>query len=171
MQVSEQKRGDVTTEAVGSVPSQRGWWCLSACSRGTSGNVLHSDSWAWQQLPQQHDFFLWTGQMQVSSQDSSFPWLCSADWKRRTDPLGASPSRGWQGQGMELPPLPSWVQLSRHCPARALSLAVAAGAHGSVCQQTAAPSGSTQFAMGCCWWAAAEIILAPYGWDRSRQGG
>lgn len=102
MQVSEQKRGDVTTEAVGSVPSQRRWWCLSACSRGTSGNVLHSDSWAWQQLPQQHDFFLWTGQMQVSSQDSSFPWLCScssADWKGRTGPLCASPTKGLAGAG------------------------------------------------------------------------
>lgn len=91
------KRGDATTEAVGSVPSQRCWQCLSACSRGTSGNVLHSDSWAWQQLPQQHNLFLRIGQMQVSSQDSSLPRLCcctSADWKGRTGPLSASPSTG-----------------------------------------------------------------------------
>lgn len=116
-------------------------------------------------------FFLWIGQMQVSSQDSSFPWLCycnSADSKGRTGPLSYSPSEGLAGTGQELLLLPSWLQLSRHC--HALSLAVRVGAHSSVCQQTSPSSASTQFSMGCCWWAAAEIILAPYGWDGSRQG-
>lgn len=111
--------GDVTTEAAGSVPSQRCWRCLSACSRGTSGNVLYSDSWAWQQLPQQHDFFLWIGQMQVSSQDSSFPWLCScssADWKGRSGPLGASPSEGLAGAG--------YGALTAAIPAPALDIAL-----------------------------------------------
>lgn len=47
-------------------------------------------------------FFLWIGQRQVSSQDSSFPWLCScssADWKGRTGPTSASPGEGLVGAG------------------------------------------------------------------------
>lgn len=167
------KRGDVTTEAVGSVPSQRCWWCLSACSRDTGGMCSAVIAGLGNSCLSNTTFFLWTGQMQVSSQDSSFPWLCScssADWKGRTGPHVPAQVRGWKGQGVELSLLPSWLQLCRQCPACALSLAVAAAALGSVCQQTPAPSGSTQFSMGCCWWAAAEIILTPYGWDGSRQG-
>lgn len=116
-------------------------------------------------------FFLWTGQMQVSSQDSSFPWLCScssADWKGRTGPHVPAQVRGWKGRLWSSHCCPPGSS-SAHNALPVPSWAVTAAALGSVCQQTPAPSGSTQFSMGCCWWAAAEIILTPYGWDGSRQ--
>lgn len=106
--------------------------------------------------------------MQVSSQDSSLPWLCSctsADWKGRTGPLSASTRRGWQRQGVELSLLPSWLQLCRHCPACALSLAVTAGALSSVCQQTPTPSASTQLSMGSCRDNPCSLWL---GWEQAR---
>lgn len=65
-----------------------------------SMNVLQSDSCAWQQLQQQHAFFLGDGQTQVSSWGS--PRLCycsSADWKREDWPyLGASLIKGQQAR-------------------------------------------------------------------------
>lgn len=160
------KRGDVTTEAV-SPPKGAGSAYLPApekpvgmCSTVIAGlgNSCLSNT----------TFFLWIGQTQVSSQDSSFPWLCSCSSASGRGGLTHSvPAqvRGWQGQGVELSLLPLWLQLSRHCPARALSLAVTAGAHSAVCQQTPAPSGSTQFSMGSCRDNPRSLWL---GWEQAR---
>lgn len=107
-------------------------------------------------------FFLWIGQMQVSSQDSSFPWLCSynsADCKGRTGPLSSSPSEGLAGAGHRA------LVAAILAPALQTLPCPQPGCDSSVCQQTPAPSGSTQFSMGSCRDNPCSLWL---GWEQAR---